>query len=140
MKLGRGVFLRTRISPVALLLALYLFFLLVKRSDFDRLIPGCPIKSVIGVDCPACGSSRCISALATGNFIEAADQNALLLLILTVTTVGLVMWAVMGEKFLKRLDFQRAMVALSVFTLVFWVIRLLPLGIGNWLSSGTYHQ
>jgi hypothetical protein len=37
-------------------------------------------------------------------------------------------------------DFQQTLATLGVVTLVFWVIRMLPLEIGNWLSSGTYHQ
>ena len=117
-----------------------MFFSIFKRFDIDRLVPACPIKSVIGVDCPACGSSRCVSALAKGDFVEAVDQNALLVLTLAVVTFGLVMWVAKGEKFLKRVDFQQALATLSVFTFVFWVIRILPLEIGNWLSSGTYHQ
>jgi hypothetical protein len=140
MKLTGGKFLRSRVSPAILLAGLVLFFSMFKRFDIDRLVPACPIKSVIGVDCPACGSSRCVLAIAKGDFVEAVDQNSLLVLTLAVVTFGLVMWVAKGEKFLKRVDFQQTLATLSVFTLVFWVIRILPLEIGNWLSSGTYHQ
>ena len=140
MKLKGGALLRSRVSPAILLAGLVLFFSMLKRFDIDRLVPACPIKSVIGVDCPACGSSRCVSALTKGDFVEAVDQNALLVLTLAVVTFGLVMWVAKGEKFLKRVDFQQTLATLSIFTFVFWVIRILPLEIGNWLSSGTYHQ
>ena len=140
MKLKGGALLRSRVSPAILLAGLVLFFSIFKRFDIDRLVPACPIKSVIGVDCPACGSSRCVSALTKGDFVEAVDQNALLVLTLAVVTFVLVMWVAKGEKFLKRVDFQQTLATLSIFTFVFWVIRILPLEIGNWLSSGTYHQ
>jgi len=140
MKLTSGEFLRSRVSPAILLAGLVLFFSIFKRFDIDRLVPACPIKSVIGVDCPACGSSRCVSALAKGDFVEAVDQNALLVLVFAVVAFGLFMWVAKGDKFLKRVDFQQTLATLGVVTLVFWVIRILPLEIGNWLSSGTYHQ
>ena len=54
----------------------------------------CPIKSVTGLKCPGCGSTRCVVALGSGHFTEAFRQNALLfaatLLTLVYGLIGLV--------------------------------------------------
>lgn len=38
----------------------------------------CPIRSLTGWQCPGCGSTRCVAALGTGDFVTAFRQNVLL--------------------------------------------------------------
>ncbi len=38
-------------------------------------IPGCPLKTISGVPCPACGSGRAAIALSQGHFGEAFRWN-----------------------------------------------------------------
>lgn len=53
----------------------------------------CPLKSVVGIPCPACGSTRATSLFLQGNFREGLLLNPLTLLTHLVLLVGLV-WAV----------------------------------------------
>jgi hypothetical protein len=54
--------------------------------------PGCVLKNVTGLDCPACGGLRCVRALATGHPVEAADHNLLAVLVLPVFVLGWLAW------------------------------------------------
>lgn len=36
----------------------------------------CPIKSVTSLQCPGCGSTRCLQAMGRGDLLEALRQNA----------------------------------------------------------------
>jgi hypothetical protein len=132
--------LKSRFLPGLSLLSILTVTVAVRSNHLIELMPACPIKALTGIDCPACGSVRCVQALANGNLWMALDQNLLVSILLAFGTLGLVMRTVRGEKFLSRIDFQRSLIALSVFIPVFWVIRMLPLEIGEWLSSGIYHQ
>ena len=38
----------------------------------------CPIRSVTGLQCPGCGSTRCLEALGNGDLLEALKQNAMI--------------------------------------------------------------
>lgn len=38
-------------------------------------LPGCPLKDLSGIPCPACGSGRALVALAGGRLIEAVRWN-----------------------------------------------------------------
>jgi hypothetical protein len=43
---------------------------------FARL--DCPIRAVLGVQCPGCGSTRCVQALGSGDLVAAMRYNPLL--------------------------------------------------------------
>jgi hypothetical protein len=43
---------------------------------FARL--DCPIRAVLGVQCPGCGSTRCVQALGSGDLVAAMRHNPLL--------------------------------------------------------------
>lgn len=38
----------------------------------------CPIRSLVGFQCPGCGSTRCVAAISAGDFSGAARSNPLL--------------------------------------------------------------
>lgn len=50
----------------------------------------CPIRSLIGVQCPGCGSTRCIQSLGEGDVLSAFRHNPLLLSLLAFATLYLV--------------------------------------------------
>jgi hypothetical protein len=47
----------------------------------------CPIRSLTGLQCPGCGSTRCLSAIAGGDLIESFQHNPLVSMLLTTSTV-----------------------------------------------------
>ena len=56
--------------------------------------PTCPVRMLLGIDCPGCGSLRTIHALLHGEFVVALDRNALLVLAIPVVVTGIARWAV----------------------------------------------
>nr|WP_255549561.1 DUF2752 domain-containing protein [Corynebacterium sp. TAE3-ERU12] len=92
-------------------------------------IPVCPSKALLGVNCPICGCSRMVQALVQGDFVAAAQFNAL-----GVAAVVFLIWAwlvwgaasvgVVAPRYLRppRLG------PWVVWVLIGWtVIRLIPL-------------
>lgn len=112
----------------------------VRSNHLIGAIPGCPVKALIGIDCPACGSVRCVEALVIGRIGPAIDQNLLTTLLLAFGTIFLILWLVIGPALWVKLDLQRLLKSVAVATLVFWAARLAPWQVGEWLSSGMYHQ
>lgn len=75
----------------------------------------CPIRAMTGWQCPGCGSTRCVSAIASGDLVGGARQNPLLF----ATFSGLVLLSVIGMLSPARLGslfawYQRARVETAV--------------------------
>jgi len=66
----------------------------VYLADPDRrgAYPACPSRSLLGLDCPACGGLRGTNALLHGRIGEALDHNLLLPVLLGVAAFTLGMW------------------------------------------------
>ena len=64
----------------------------------DPSVPGryppCPFRALTGLDCPGCGSLRCLHELLHGDLVAAADHNVAVLLALPYALVvaGRAMW------------------------------------------------
>jgi hypothetical protein len=132
--------MKSRVFAGTSLVSLLVVALAARSTHLIGSIPGCPVKALVGIDCPACGSVRCVEALASGQMGSALDQNLLTSLLLAVGTIFLILWLVVGPKFWEKLDIQRLLQSVAVVTLVFWASRLAPWEVGEWLSSGMYHQ
>jgi hypothetical protein len=52
-------------------------------------LPECPTKMLTGLDCPLCGSLRCVHSLSGGQWSAALHDNQLLVVALPVV---LVLW------------------------------------------------
>jgi hypothetical protein len=52
----------------------------------------CPIRAVIGLQCPGCGSSRCIRAIGNGDLMAGMRYNPFL----TVSLLGLALFGFLG--------------------------------------------
>ena len=52
----------------------------------------CPIRAVIGIQCPGCGSSRCIRAIGNGDLVAGMRYNPFL----TVSLLGLALFGLLG--------------------------------------------
>ena len=111
-----------------------------RQVDFLSQLPNCPIKAIVGFDCPACGSSRCVSALANGDLFRAVDENLLLTAVVAGSIFIAMMWLIKGPSFSANLRQTRLLSLLAVTVSLFWVARIIPWQVGEWLSSGTYQQ
>ena len=88
----------------------------------------CPSRAVLGIQCPGCGSSRCIRAIADGDLIAGLRHNPFL----TLALFGLALFGILGFSSPKRasniVDFfrnhQRTFVIMLVIaTIVFTISR-----------------
>ena len=50
---------------------------LLALSPDSPVFPPCPIKQLLGLECPGCGATRAAAALLHGHLREALRQNAL---------------------------------------------------------------
>jgi len=58
----------------------------------------CPIRALTGLQCPGCGSSRCLQALGVGDLSLAMRHNP----ILTIISIGLALFSAYGLTFPSR--------------------------------------
>ena len=115
---GRGLYALAVASQVGLLAV-------AGRLAETYVAIDCPIRSLTGLQCPGCGSTRCLSAIGSGNLIEGFRHNPLMSsLLATMTLVGLL--GAISPKHVKLLfaSYKRhqvgiallAVSAISVFT------------------------
>jgi hypothetical protein len=93
----------------------------------------CPWRTVTGLDCPFCGSTRAAATLASGDVIGALDHNALFVLgILPLAAVAWLLWAGRAWRGTPApVVSNRLIVVLMGLTLVWWALRLAV----PWLGS-----
>ncbi len=99
--------------------------------------PTCPFKLVTGLECPGCGTLRCVHALLRGDVVAAAGFN-----VLTVTALPflLVAWLLWLGRSLGRTDRRfepsaRWMLGVGIGVSLFWVLRNIPVEPLLWLHS-----
>ena len=88
----------------------------------------CPIRALTGLQCPGCGSSRCISAIGGGDFVSALRHNPFM----TISLISVAIFGLYGFSSPKNasklmtffLNHQRFVaVALVVTTLLYTIFR-----------------
>ena len=101
--------------------------------------PTCPIRSVVGVDCPGCGSLRAMHDLAHGDLLGAFDHNAMLMLFLPLLGLELARWVTRRPSTaLMRWPYApvTALVVLSAWMLArnlpMFPLDVLGSGVGDW--------
>jgi len=103
----------------------------------SALYPRCPFNAITGLDCPGCGITRALHALASGDVVRALDHNLLFILALPVIAWLLVRWAVrgIGRTFPGPEPRWRPWMTVAAVVLLgsFWVVRNLP-GL-DWLAA-----
>jgi hypothetical protein len=134
------VLLRQRLFPGLFVATGVLGLIGQRQADYLSQLPNCPIKAVVGFDCPACGSGRCMSALANGDLLQAVDENLLMTAVVAGSVVIAMIWLIKGSSFSANLQWARLLSLLTATTGLFWVARVIPWQVGEWLNSGTYQQ
>ena len=134
------VLLGSRLFPSAFMATGVIGLIGQRQVDFLSHLPDCPIKAIVGFDCPACGSSRCMSDLANGDIFRAVDENLLMTAVVAGSIVIAMMWLIKGSSFSANLRWTRSLSLLAIMVSLFWVARIIPWQVGEWLSSGTYQQ
>jgi hypothetical protein len=114
------------VGAFLLLGLIYLYF----DPSHSPWAPKCPFRLLTGWDCPSCGSQRALHALLQGDFRQALHYN--LFLILSVPYFLLVAYTTFShDRFARRLlpwvQHPRVVILFLVLTLVWWLLRNLPL-------------
>jgi hypothetical protein len=133
--------LPTWVAPAAVGVgALGLCVLAGVTDSGDTWLPDCPFKQATGLDCPGCGMTRALRAVAHGDLGTAAGQNLLLVVALPVLLVAWGAWMArdVGLTEARPLSWSWKPLAPVVTGAIlgFWVLRLLPLSPFDWLASG----
>lgn len=85
---------RRLVAPVAAALGVIAATLLIRFIDphVPGIYPACPTKSLLGIDCPACGGLRATNCLANGDIAGAFDHNALFVVCVPLILFGWGLW------------------------------------------------
>jgi hypothetical protein len=131
--------LQHRMTPAALAVGAIAGCALVAAVDPNEpgRYPLCPTRSLLGIDCPACGTLRGMHALFGGRLSDALSHN---LLLAVAVPVGVLVWVRLVLAALGRAPAQVrapawAMSALLVVAVAYGVARNLPVDSLAWLAS-----
>ena len=103
-----------------------------------HLTPGCPFRTLTGLDCPGCGGTRALYALTQGDLGLALQHNVVTVVALPLLALAWVLWFAHRLGLRERPAVVSPAVAYGIFaTLVtFFVLRNLPWFPFTWLGSG----
>ena len=93
------------------------------------LLPVCPTKALLGIDCPGCGSLRTVYSLLHGDFASALRFNAVAVGALILLFVAYVTWTygrVVGRRVVGWQHHRWAAPATMIVVTVWFVARNLP--------------
>jgi hypothetical protein len=115
---------------ILLAMAVIVLFILFKLYNpyVDSLIPPCPFYTITGLKCPGCGSLRAIYNLFNLEFVNAFNENPLLIIsvpyLLLLFYFNLSSLKLKRDKKISNILFRKnaIIIALSII-LGFWVIR-----------------
>lgn len=105
----------------------------------SALSPGCPWRTLTGLDCPGCGGTRALYALTRGDVALAVDHNVLVVALLPVLVAVWMLWFArrigQGRDARAPLPPAVASMGFAITVTVFWVVRNLPWAPFTWLGS-----
>ena len=101
--------------------------------------PTCPVRGVLGVDCPGVGACAPCTTWLHGDVVGALDHNALMILVLPLLVWSWLAGSRAGRRGLVRWDGTRPMAALVVLSWVdaaaepaMFPLDVLGSGAGDW--------
>jgi hypothetical protein len=103
--------------------AAYLFFFQPGRTG---LFPACPFRTLTGLNCPGCGTTRGLHQLLHGHFVAAFELNPLMVLLLPILGYYLLAYtrsAITGQPTPQFSLSPKYGWLLTVVILGFWVFR-----------------
>lgn len=95
----------------------------------------CAFRTLTGLDCPFCGSTRAAACLASGDVVGALDHNALFVVgIVPLAALAWLLWVRRSWRGERMTPIPaRWLIVLLAIAAVWWAIRLAV----PWLGSGT---
>ncbi|BBZ68251.1 membrane protein [Mycolicibacterium insubricum] len=93
------------------------------------LIPPCPTRTLLGIDCPGCGTCRMLYSLLHGDLPAALHYNALALVAVIVLVVTFVLWTrnrILGRAHRSWTTLRFAPIVTLVIVGIWFVIRNIP--------------
>jgi Protein of unknown function (DUF2752) len=103
--------------------------LLADPTTPGGIIPVCPTKALLGLDCPGCGSMRMLYSLMHGNLLAAVKFNAMAVVGLVLLVVAYVTWTygrIVGRQILSWQHHRWAAAVTLVLVSTWFVVRNLP--------------
>lgn len=94
------------------------------------IFPACMFRTLTGLACPGCGSTRALHQLLHGHIVNAFVLNPLLLVVLPILLYLLVRhtgWAITGATPVRNRLPASAIYGIFFLLLSFWVIRNTPI-------------
>lgn len=93
------------------------------------ILPTCPTKALLGIDCPGCGTLRTIYSLLHGDVMSALRFNALAVVALAFLLVAFAVWTYgrIIDRTIGSWQHHRWAATVTLGIVVVWfVLRLLP--------------
>lgn len=107
------------------------------RPSIAGVLPPCPVHAATGLDCPGCGMTRAVQALARGDVGAAIGHNAVSVLLL-VPLLVVVWWAWLRQRPMPGFLADRWFMALFVGVVAtFAVLRNIPVAPFSALAAGS---
>ncbi|MFT3660073.1 MAG: DUF2752 domain-containing protein [Gordonia sp. (in: high G+C Gram-positive bacteria)] len=94
------------------------------------IIPPCPTNTLLHINCPGCGASRCLYSLMHGDLAGALHYNALAVVALVLLAVAFVTYTVglwRGRRVRSWQNLRYTPVVVLVVTMIWFVIRNIPM-------------
>jgi len=94
------------------------------------LLPVCPTKALLGINCPGCGGLRMVYSLLHGDLVAAVQFNAVALVALPLMLWAWVAWVLARRRGHRRPVFLRyrwAPAAILAVMLAWFVVRNIPI-------------
>ncbi|MCC5950329.1 MAG: DUF2752 domain-containing protein, partial [Nitriliruptoraceae bacterium] len=103
-----------------------------------RFWPGCVVHQLTGLDCPGCGGTRAVLALARGDVLAAVSHNLVSVSLLPVLVLVWVQWVqvTLGRRTTVWRPGPTASWTLAIAIIGFTLVRNLDVPVGRWLAAG----
>jgi len=93
------------------------------------VLPVCPTKALLGIDCPGCGSLRMLYSLMHGDLLGAASYNALGLVAVLLLLWAFAAWTygrLVGRRIVSWQHHRWAAMVTLVLVTTWFVVRNIP--------------